>query len=114
MEIMSLCKQSPLLLLLLLHIWIASPVTQDNFIINTKNGKVQGKLLSVPGGNVKAFLGIPYGKPPLGSLRFRAPQPAETWKGVRDATRFSDSCYQMPDTSIPGTVGRTVGVHGVI
>ncbi|XP_029028211.1 cholinesterase-like [Betta splendens] len=104
MEIISLCTQFPLLLLLL-GFWTVSAATPDNLVIDTKNGKVQGKLLPVPGGNVRAFLGIPYGKPPLGKSRFRPPEPAEKWQGVRDATRFPNSCYQMPDMSIPGFKG---------
>ncbi len=35
-----------------------------------------------------SWLGIPYARAPVGDLRFRAPQPAEPWAGVRDATRF--------------------------
>lgn len=101
MEAVSVCKHFTLLLLLL-HFLAVSSATEDNLVINTKHGKVQGKLLSVPGGNVRAFLGIPYGKPPLGKLRFRAPEPAEAWDGVRDATKFPNSCYQIPDTAFPG------------
>lgn len=89
-------------LLLLLHFLTVSLATQDDLIISTKNGKVQGKLLSVPGGEVRAFLGIPYGKPPTGMLKFRAPEPAERWEGVRDATKFPNSCWQLPDTTFPG------------
>uniref|UniRef100_A0A3Q1HDI2 Carboxylic ester hydrolase n=1 Tax=Anabas testudineus TaxID=64144 RepID=A0A3Q1HDI2_ANATE len=92
-------------LLLLLNAGTISLSAPDNLIINTENGKVQGKLLSVPGGNVRAFLGIPYGKPPTGKLRFRAPEPAESWEGVKDATKFPNSCYQIPDTSLPGFQG---------
>ena len=34
------------------------------------------------------WLGIPYARPPVGELRFRAPHPVEPWEGVRDATRY--------------------------
>ena len=33
------------------------------------------------------FEGIPYGKPPVGDLRFRRPEPADPWEGTLDATR---------------------------
>ena len=92
------------ILLLLLHFLNASSATQVDLVINTSHGKVQGKLLSVLGGNVRAFLGVPYGKPPLGKLRFRAPEPVEKWEGVRDATKFPYSCHQMPDTAFPGSI----------
>ncbi|VEN56371.1 unnamed protein product [Callosobruchus maculatus] len=39
-----------------------------------------------------SFQGIPYAKPPVGQLRFKAPQPAEKWKGVRDATKECEEC----------------------
>uniref|UniRef100_A0A7N8XT93 Carboxylic ester hydrolase n=1 Tax=Mastacembelus armatus TaxID=205130 RepID=A0A7N8XT93_9TELE len=77
----------------------------SDLVITTDHGKVQGMLLSVSGDNVRAFLGIPYGKPPLGELRFRAPEPAERWEGIKDATKFPNSCYQMPDTNFPGFKG---------
>ncbi|XP_049926178.1 acetylcholinesterase-like [Epinephelus moara] len=93
------------LLLLLPHFLTLSLAAEDDLVIDTRHGKVQGKLLSVPGGDVRAFLGIPYGKPPLGKLRFRAPQPVERWEGVRDATKYSNSCYQVPDSSFPGFKG---------
>ncbi|XP_040903059.1 acetylcholinesterase-like [Toxotes jaculatrix] len=91
--------------LLLLQFLTASPATHDDLVISTRHGKVQGKLLSVPGGDVRAFLGIPYGKPPLGKLRFRAPEPVERWEGVRDATTFPKSCYQLRDAAFPGFQG---------
>lgn len=103
MEIFSLHPH--FLPLVLLHLVAVSHASQDDLIINTSHGKVQGKLLSVPGGDVRAFLGIPYAKPPLGQLRFRAPQPAERWEGVKDSTKYSDSCYQVLDTAFPGFKG---------
>ncbi|XP_071386155.1 acetylcholinesterase-like [Centroberyx affinis] len=90
-----------LLHVLALHLLAVSHATQDDLTINTRNGKVRGALLSAPDGDVRAFLGIPYGKPPVGRLRFRAPEPAEGWEGVRDVTKFPNSCYQLPDTLFP-------------
>jgi len=40
------------------------------------------------------FRGIPYAAPPTGELRWRAPQPATPWNGVRDATRSAPPCLQ--------------------
>ena len=42
------------------------------------------------------YAGIRYAKPPVGDLRFRAPQPAEPWQGVYDATAFGPSAPQPP------------------
>ncbi|XP_077467543.1 cholinesterase-like [Stigmatopora argus] len=92
-------------LLMLLSIFSVSVNTQDDLIVNTINGKIQGKRLSVAGGEIRAFLGVPYAKPPFGKLRFRAPEPAERWEGVFDATNHANSCYQIPDTLYPGFRG---------
>jgi len=42
------------------------------------------------------FLGIPYAEPPVGSLRFRAPQERASWEGVRDATSYASQAIQTP------------------
>ena len=44
-----------------------------------------------------AFKGIPYSAPPVGELRWRAPQPAQAWEGVRDASKFGDRCLSAWD-----------------
>lgn len=56
-----------------------------------------GALLGVPGRkpSITVFKGIPYAAPPVGDLRFRAPQPALPWQGVRKADQFGKSCPQM-------------------
>jgi len=64
----------------------------DSLSIKTEQGKVQGK--SINGGKVNAFLGLPYAAPPIGDLRWKAPQPAAKWKGDRDATKFAAHCAQ--------------------
>jgi carboxylesterase type B len=42
---------------------------------------------------VLAFKGIPHAAPPIGDLRWRAPQPPQAWVGVRDATQFGARCW---------------------
>ena len=60
--------------------------------LKTEQGKVLGKAIN--NGKVKAFLGLPYAAPPVGNLRWRAPQPPAPWKGVRDATQYGSHCIQ--------------------
>jgi len=43
---------------------------------------------------ILAFRGIPYARPPIGSLRFRAPEPPEPWRGVRNARHFGPAAPQ--------------------
>ncbi|XP_030753701.1 esterase B1-like [Sitophilus oryzae] len=63
-------------------------------VVKTLQGAVQGNSGTDHDGNTfYKFLGIPYAKPPVGDLRFRDPQPPESWIGVRDATKEGSSCY---------------------
>jgi para-nitrobenzyl esterase len=59
-------------------------------VAGTANGPVRG----LANGAVNEFLGIPYAAPPVGALRWQPPQPASSWSGVRDATRFAPHCPQ--------------------
>uniref|UniRef100_A0A1A9W1E4 carboxylesterase n=1 Tax=Glossina brevipalpis TaxID=37001 RepID=A0A1A9W1E4_9MUSC len=57
--------------------------TNEYEIINTNYGRVKGvKRKTIYDQFYYAFEGIPYAKPPIGELRFRAPQPPEPWKHV--------------------------------
>ncbi|HXY35509.1 MAG TPA: carboxylesterase family protein, partial [Planctomycetaceae bacterium] len=49
-------------------------------------GLVQG-VASSDSGDVIVFRGIPYAAPPVGELRWRPPQPAKAWEGVRECAK---------------------------
>ncbi|CAD7738853.1 Para-nitrobenzyl esterase [Xanthomonas hydrangeae] len=51
-----------------------------------------GALRGVRSAQGRVFLGVPFAAPPVGALRFRAPQAAPAWKGVRDATQAGPAC----------------------
>ncbi|MFF8380035.1 carboxylesterase/lipase family protein [Streptomyces sp. NPDC015661] len=65
---------------------------QDGPGARTRGGVLRGVLKD----GVAAFLGIPYAQAPVGALRFRAPEPAEPWEGVREATAFGPTAPKRP------------------
>lgn len=82
-------------LVLLAAISVPSVATQAQTpsapIVRTADGAVQG--ITLPSG-VRAFRGVPFAAPPVRALRWRPPQPAAHWQGVRLADRFSNQCMQ--------------------
>jgi para-nitrobenzyl esterase len=54
-----------------------------------------GTVIGVRNGATECFLGIPYAAAPIGELRWKAPQPAADWTGVRQATQFGPACLQL-------------------
>ena len=75
-----------------LALGLSAPVHADSLTVKTTEGKAHGKTIN--DGKVKAFLGLPYAAPPVGDLRWKAPQPPAKWKGERDATKFGAHCAQ--------------------
>jgi para-nitrobenzyl esterase len=55
-----------------------------------------GLLEGVPGKNpaVTVYRGVAYAAPPVGSLRWKSPQPAKVWSGIRHADTFGNVCMQ--------------------
>lgn len=49
--------------------------------------------------SVRVFRGVPYARPPIDELRWKAPVPVDTWQGDLDATSFGPSCFQARHTS---------------
>jgi para-nitrobenzyl esterase len=60
--------------------------------VHTDSGTVRGKLSL--DSKVRIFEGIPFAAPPVGPLRWKPPQPAPKWTGVRKATEFGARCMQ--------------------
>lgn len=77
-----------------------SAASPDATLVWTDSGALRGSA----GERVVAFKGIPYAAPPVGELRWRAPQPVQHWSGERFAERFGAPCPQIPPTD--HSVGR--------
>jgi para-nitrobenzyl esterase len=71
--------------------------------VRAQAGLVQGTVHD----GVTVYLGIPFAAPPLGDLRWRAPQPVASWIGVRQADTFAPGCMQTP------IVNRSLGIEAV-
>ncbi|XP_063379372.1 esterase FE4-like [Cydia fagiglandana] len=69
--------------------------TKNELIVTVKQGKLQGATDTLyDGSTYYSFKGIPYAQPPVGQLRFRAPLPPQSWKGIRHATEYGTICMQ--------------------
>lgn len=66
--------------------------------IETRSGRVRGTT-SPHDPSIRVFRGMPFAAPPVGDLRWRPPEPEATWRGERDATRFSASATQPQNSS---------------
>jgi para-nitrobenzyl esterase len=60
--------------------------------LRTANGVLEGVVSA--DGKVRTFKGIPYAAPPVGELRWKPPQPAPAWAGVRKAVDYPPRCMQ--------------------
>ena len=60
--------------------------------VTTDAGVVEGTTQS----HIHIYKGIPFAAPPIGSLRWKEPQPVASWKGTLAATKFGARCMQGP------------------
>jgi para-nitrobenzyl esterase len=86
----------------------ASPATAvttvhegHGLVVATDKGLVEGKHAE----GTDQFLGIPYAAPPVGALRWTAPQPAARWRGIRPATSYGGRCPQLAGGNGPQVTG---------
>jgi para-nitrobenzyl esterase len=77
------------------------PVTDIPVAVSTLNGPkvtVETGVLGGSGvGSIEVFKGIPFAAPPIGPLRWKPPQPAAPWTGVRPALDYGPACPQVVD-----------------
>jgi para-nitrobenzyl esterase len=64
-----------------------------------------GALAGAVSDGVLSFKGVPFAAPPVGDLRWRPPQPAAPWQGVRQATAYGHDCMQKPFPSDAAPLG---------
>ncbi len=81
-----------------LALWLlpvmAGPMALGQSIqVQTTHGTIEGTLEK---SGVHSFKGIPYAAPPVGEFRWKAPQPALNWTGVRKADHFGPRAMQPP------------------
>ena len=67
----------------------------EQVILDT--GSISGIKADQNRKEIYIFRGIPYAAPPVGDLRWKPPQPATSWSGVRECTEFSVQAAQYPD-----------------
>ena len=76
--------------------WAFGSAPASSVEVQTGSGTVAG--VASGDGAVISFKGIPYAAPPVGTLRWRAPEAAKAWSGVRKSDQFGSSCMQGPNT----------------
>ena len=76
---------------LLASVAVFSAIAQTGPIVKTAYGKLRG----VEEDGIKVFKGVPFAQPPVGELRWKAPQPLKPWKGIRAAVEFGPNPMQQ-------------------
>ena len=73
----------------------ALPAAAQDPIVRAPAGAVKGEI----SGALQVFKGLPYALPPVGAARWKPPVEMPAWNGVRDATKFGESCIQPKSRS---------------
>ncbi len=76
----------------------ANGTTGSAPVVAVSTGQLRGSLTA---GGAAMFKNIPFAEPPVGALRWKEPQPAKAWTGVRDATAFGPMCNQTGNAQLP-------------
>jgi para-nitrobenzyl esterase len=72
-------------------------------VVKVSNGELSGAIED----GIASWMGVPFAAAPIGPLRWRAPQPAANWSGVRAATAYSADCMQKPFGGDAAPLGTT-------
>lgn len=101
-------------------LWVSWPPVRMIPAVDAKN-PVKTEVVHVAQGDltgvktqdqqVEVFAGIPYAKPPVGDLRWKEPQPADTWDGILEADHFAPMSMQTQNLPIYNSLAQIIGYH---
>ena len=79
---------------IMLNEFDGSAQTNNNFPVQVKieNGIIEGLYDTKSG--LQVYLGVPFAKPPVGNLRWKAPQPLDNWNEVKSTKTFGPRAVQ--------------------
>jgi para-nitrobenzyl esterase len=77
----------------ILLLFLTSCASLSTAPVQIEHGMITG-LQAGEGSVVKVYKGIPYAAPPVGQLRWKPPQPVESWQGVKAMNKFGNTCLQ--------------------
>ena len=78
-------------------------------VVTIDDGKLTGVYTADR--QVEVYAGIPYAKPPVGDLRWKAPQDPEPWSGVRAADSFAPMFMQPVNSTLYSSLAQIIGYH---
>ncbi|XP_060517160.1 pyrethroid hydrolase Ces2e-like [Cylas formicarius] len=76
-------------------VYLLSIASAADLLIDLPDGTIRGSETITENYTYNAYRGIPYAKPPVGTLRFQAPVPNDPWDGVLDASALKDCCIPL-------------------
>ncbi len=81
-------------------------------VVSVAEGDLTG--VKTADGAVEVFAGVPYAAPPVGELRWREPQPAAHWEGVRECDTFAPMAMQNADSPLYKSLTQLLGTHDYV
>ncbi|ULQ53422.1 carboxylesterase/lipase family protein [Flavihumibacter fluvii] len=81
-----------LLLMVITGVIVAQQISAKSLQVKIADGIVEG----VNASGIRIYKGIPFAAPPVGELRWKAPQPVKSWAGTRKAHKFGPRAMQRP------------------
>jgi para-nitrobenzyl esterase len=77
---------------IIILLYFSSNLLGQNLVIKTANGSIEGYFNQNK--TIRIFKGVPFATPPIGNLRWKAPQPSKNWNGVLKCKSYSASPMQ--------------------
>ncbi len=109
-----------LIVLFILNYWYSEPPVKRTAAVSGLNPEVtevvhvaQGDITGVVNKkrDVEVFAGIPYAKAPIGDLRWKEPQEAESWDGVRACDTYGPMAMQPSSSILYSSLSQILGTH---